>query len=367
MKIGIDTLGCNHSQSGQGSYLLNFLSNLPEDNKHEIELFGIEVDRYVYTTNNGLKFVSVNIDDTEKAEKKWHKRKAKKFIAKNKYDAVIFPIAEKMLPKNFNTKGIAVLNSVLSKVLLQHSRKEGRRLKKGLNKISQIIAGSEYIKADLVKNGISEDKITVIYNGIDHKLFFPSIDLDNDYVDLKPFSIKRPYFIYGSRLSDSDKKHEELIKAFTYFKQRTNYPHRLVITGSDGLYSEKVHAAVYNSEVSSDILIAGYFPHESFSKLYCGATACVFPAINEGAGLPLIEAMACGIPVLCSDSGAFKEICGDIPLYFDSDNVEEIANLMQKIVEDEELYKQKVEAGLEWANRFNWEDTVVKTLKLIEK
>ena len=367
MKIGIDTLGCDHSQSGQGAYLLNFISNLPTQTNLTFELFGLEVDRYIYTSDKPLEYNSININDNIKAFRRWHKRPAKKFYKKNKYDVVIYPAVEKVLPKKFKTKGIAVVNCVVSVVYEKYTRGQRRRLRKGLSRVQTIIAGSEYIKQDLVNNGFDTDKIFVIHNGINHKLFFPEIGFDNDFVDIKPFAIKRPYFIYGSKLSDADKKHEQLIKAFSLFKKRTEYPHRLVICGSDGNYSDYIKEIAYNSEFASDILITGYFPHESFSKLYAAATACVFPAVNEGVGLPIIEAMASGIPVLSSSSGALKEIGGEVPLYFDSDNIDEIADLLQKIVEDEELYKRKVSEGLEWSKHYNWEDTVAQTLKLIEQ
>jgi len=367
MKIGIDTFACNHSQSGQGSYLFYFLSNLPADTEYQFELFGNEIDRFVYTAENGLKFVSVNIDDSLKAEVRWHKRKAKKFFKANGYDIVLFPAAEKVLPKKLKTKAVAVFSSSLTKILNSSTKRERRHLYKGLKQVSHIIVGSEYIKNDFIKNGLSEDKITVIYNGIDKKVFFPSIQLDSDYIDVKPFSIKRPYFIYGSRLLDADKKHEALIQAFSLFKKRTNYPHRLVLSGSEGPYSEIVHQAVYNSDVASDIFITGFFPHSSFSQLYAGASACIFPAVNEGVGLPIIEAMACGIPVLCSNSGALKEIGGQVPLFFDSDNIEQMADFMQKIVEDTEFFKERIQKGLEWSSRFDWEDTVSKTLLIFDK
>ena len=367
MKIGIDTLGCEHSQSGQGAYLLNFISNLPEDDELTFELFGLEVDRYIYTSGKPLDYNSVNINDNMKAFRRWHKRPAKKFYKKKKYDAVIYPAVEKVLPLKFKTKGIAVVNCVVSCVYEKYTRRQRRRLRKGLSRVQTIIAGSEYIKQDLIENGFEAAKISVIHNGIDHKLFFPEINLEEDYVDIKPFAIKRPYFVYGSKLSDSDKKHEQLINAFTLFKKRTDYPHRLVICGGEGEYSDYVKNIAYKSESASDILITGYFPHESFSKLYAAATACVFPAVNEGVGLPIIEAMASGIPVLSSSSGALKEIGGDVPLYFDSDNIDEIAVLLQKIVDDEDLYKQKVSEGLEWSRHYNWEDTVSQTLKLIKQ
>ena len=92
MKVGIDTFGCDHAKSGLGSYILNFISNLPENSDFSFELFGAEVDRYTYTTNNGLPYNSVNISSKLSAEIKWHKSKIKYFLKKNKYDFVIYTL-----------------------------------------------------------------------------------------------------------------------------------------------------------------------------------------------------------------------------------------------------------------------------------
>lgn len=367
MKIAIDTFGCDHGKSGLGSYLFNFINNIPADLPHSIELFGPEVDRYIYKSAIEKTFTSVSIPDTLKAERKWHKRKIKKFLRQQNYDLVIYPAVENVIPKKITTKAIAVMNSIYSVLKEDTKRKYIKRLKNSLEKIDLIIASSNFIKEDLVKNGFEESKIAVVYNGIDHKVFFPSLDVDSEYVEVSPFAIKRPYFIYGSRLSGEEKKHIELIKAFNLFKKNTDYPHRLVLAGADGAYSEQIRNAAYNSEFASDIFITGFFPHESFSKLYAGASACVFPSVNEGVGLPILESMACGIPVLCSASGALKEVGDDAPIYFDSDNIDEIAKDLQLIVEDSELNKNKVDACLKRANHFNWNETVVQTFKLIEK
>ncbi|MBQ8212281.1 MAG: glycosyltransferase [Treponema sp.] len=82
-------------------------------------------------------------------------------------------------------------------------------------------------------------------------------------------------------------------------------------------------------------------------------------------GLPILEAMASGIPVLCSNSGALQEMGGDAPIYFDSNNIEEIATAMQLVVEDEEKRKSMIEKGLERASNFSWDKTVLETLKSI--
>ena len=364
MKIAIDTFGCDHAESGLGSYIFYFVSNLPAVSDLQFELFGAEIDRYVYSGGKEIPFTSVNIPDDNRFIRRWHYWNCAAFTRKQNYDLVIYPAAEKFLPQKYKVPGIVVVNSILSVAKRGYkSRYLERKLHKGLVKATHIVAATNYIKQDLINCGIDSKKITVIHNGIDHKLFYPSLNLE-DYVDVKPFSIKRPYFIYGSRLSGEDKRHEKLIQGFELFKKQTGCPHRLVISGGDGEYSDIVHQTAFDSQAASDIFLTGYFPQSSFSKLISGASACIFPAVNEGVGLPILEAMACGIPVLCSDKGALPEVGGTVPLYFDSDNPEDIASKMKLLVEDEALYKEKSAAGLEWSKQYNWEETVLKTVEL---
>ena len=262
---------------------------------------------------------------------------------------------------------LAVINSIMSSDIQEMDRKSRRQIKKGILHAHKIIAASQFIKDDLVKLGVEEEKITVIHNGIDHKLFFPMADIfEAETVDIKPFAIKRPYFVYGSTLSSPEKKHIELIKAFELFKKNTGLPHRLVLAGNDGPYAEEIHKAAFDSPYASDIFLTGFFPHENFARLYGGAEACLFPSVNEGVGLPILEAMACGIPVLCSNKGALKEIGGTAPLYFNSDDIDNIATCMQKITEDEQLRNNMITDGIVWSNDFNWEETVNTTLKEIK-
>ena len=372
IKVGIDTFGCDHGRSGLGSCLFYLTSNLPSgDEEIQFELFGSETDRFTFTGNNGFSYQAVNIADNPKAEQSWHHRSGIKFfVLKNAYDLVIYPAVSKVFPFTFIKNGIALVNTVLSASIEKMNFLHKKLLKHGLARVKLIIAGTEYIKKDLINLGIPEEKIRVIYNGIDHKLFFPKPIGDEEAVEVNPFSIKRPYFIYGSRLSDKNKKHLELIRAFEIFKKNTGLPHRLVLAGEDGDFSKEIHEAVFKSEFATDIFLTGFFPHESFATLYTGAEACIFPAVNEGIGLPILEAMACGIPVLCSKSGALKEVGGHAPLYFDSNKPKEIAAAMQRIIEDQELRIRMVDLGLVQAGKFNWQTTVnelIGVIKEIEK
>ncbi len=367
LKIAIDTLGGDHGCSGFGSYILYFISNLPADLNIQMELFGTEEDRYTYTSGTDIPYSSIKLLNSPKALRRWYKYHSNRFIKKHGYDAVIYPSASRMVPPRFKGyTGVAVINSIMSSEIAGKNGKTKFQLKKGILNAQKIIAASQYIKDDLVKLGVSEERISVIHNGIDHKLFFPIADLfENEIVNVKPFAIKRPYFVYGSTLSGPEKKHIELIKAFELFKKNTGLPHRLVLTGNDGPYAEEIHKAAFNSPYASDIFLTGFFPHENFARLYGGAEACLFPSVNEGVGLPILEAMACGIPVLCSDRGALKEIGGTAPLYFNPDDIEKTAYCMQIITEDKELRDNMITDGIIWAKEFNWEDTTRKTLEIL--
>ena len=367
MRIAIDTLGGDHGRSGFGSYIYYFILNLPAGTNFELELFGTEEDRYTYTSGTEIPYSAIKLIETPKALRRWYKYHANHFIKKHGYDIVLYPSASKMLPKHFkNHKAVAIINSIMSSEIAGKSGKEKRQLKKGILNAHKIIAASRFIKDDLVSLGIAEDKISVIHNGIDHKLFFPMAELfEGEIVDVKPFAIKKPYFIYASSLSSPEKKHIELIKAFELFKKNTGLPHRLVLAGNDGPYAEEIHKAAFDSPYASDIFLTGFFPHENFARLYAGAEACIFPSVNEGVGLPILEAMACGIPVLCSDKGALKEIGGTAPLYFDSDDIDQAATCMQKVVEDSDLRENMITDSIMWANEFNWEETVKKTIETI--
>lgn len=368
MKVGIDTFGCDNGRSGLGAYLMSLVPALPMTDDIQFELFGPEIDRYTYNGDKSFKFTSVNVPDSLALERMWHALKVNSFGKKMNYDVILYPAGSRILPSSFKVKSVAVINDIVSNLFDKSDDSWYRkRIKKGLSKVDCIIAASEYIRNDLEASGINCSNIQVIHNGIDHSLFYPenSIESDNQIVDIKPFAIKKPYLIYASRMVDDKKKHIELIRAFTLFKERTHLPHRLVLAGSEGNYGDVVHKEAGASTASSDIFVTGYFPHDHFPELYHNADACIFPSVTEGVGLSVMESMACGLPVACSSAGALKEIAGDSALYFDSDNIEEFASAIERIVTDKELRSSLVEKGIESARKFSWQCTAERTVEVL--
>ena len=367
MKIGVDTFGLEHGNSGLGSYLLSLLKCLPETDGADIELFGPETDRYTYSSNRSFAYKGLDVKDNYAAEYAWHKRKADKFCRRNGYDIVFYTEGSRLVPANSKVSSIAVINSILSNVLEEMSFWGRKHIIKALSSMDCIIASSMFVKKDIARCGVKCGRIEIVHNGIDHSLFYPESSVESsDFVDIKPFAIKKPYIIYGSRIQGPEKKQIELIKAYTLFKEKTGLPHRLVLAGGGGDYCDEVQKAAFNSSAASDIFMTGFFPRSGFPELYKNAEICVFPSVNEGVGLPVLEAMASGIPVACAKAGALPEIAGENVLYFDSDDVEDIARCIEQIVSDEKLRTKLVESGLEWAKRFSWEKTAGETVAIIK-
>ncbi len=367
MKVGIDTFGCDGGRSGLGSYLMSLVPNLPEDPDIEYELFGPEVDRYTYSGDRGFSYKSVNVPDSLNIERLWHVCCSNSLAKKNDYDVVLFAAATKLLPLRFKKKNVAVVNEILSSSLDDKpGSKYSRVIKRALSRADCIIASSDFIRNDLLDSGIKCSRIEVVHNGVDHSMFYPHEGIVSDVVDIKPFAIKRPYIMYPSRMHNRLKKHIELIQAFTVFKEKTGLPHRLVIAGNEGAYSDEVRDVAHRSSAASDIFFTGYFPHENFPELYRNAEACIVPSINEGAGLPVMEAMASGLPVACSSLGALNEIAGDAAYYFDSSDIGQMAEVLEKILCDSDLRKSFIAKGLERSKMYSWENSAKQIAGILQ-
>ena len=364
MKVGIDTFGCEHGRSGLGSYLSSLTANLHNSEECVYELFGAEIDRYTFGSENNLAYKAVHA----LGERSWHLFFANSFARRQKYDAVLYTAGAHLLPQSFKVPGVAVVNDIVSNLLSERKLSQlPGQIKRSLKKADRVIVASQFIRKHLERLGIKSEKISVVHNGINHSLFYPQELLSPNLVDIKPFAIQRPYFIYASRMSSASKKHVELIKAFTIFKDKTRLPHRLVLAGSEGASSEEVHKAVFASHAASDIFITGFFPHESFPALYSGSDGCIFPSVSEGVGLPVLEAMATGVPVACAKSGALPEIAGNNALYFDADNIQEMAHAMETLALDKAERERLIAGGIDWTKRFSWEKTAEMTAAVLKE
>src|SRR5205807_1543464 len=144
-------------------------------------------------------------------------------------------------------------------------------------------------------------------------------------------------------------------------------PWQLVFAGSDWHGAELIHHAVRHSPFAKDIFSLGFVEDNRLSALYRAADGFVYPSLYEGFGLPPLEAMACGCPVLCSNRGSLAEVAGNAALMVDPENVADLKTQLTRLATDSSLRKQLRAEGLQQAKRFHWQGTAAATLRVYER
>lgn len=235
---------------------------------------------------------------------------------------------------------------------------------------THLIAVSYATKDDLVKRiGIRSEKITVIYEGYDKKNFKP-VKIDTLVSTLKQYGLEiRKYFLFVGTVQPR-KNLERLITAFK-FSDLSN----LVIVGQKGWMSDQIYALPKKLNIEEKVKFLGYVPDENMPALYSGAIALIYPSLFEGFGLPVLEAQACGCPVITSNCSSMPEAAGKGAILVDPYNIDDIVEAMREVQSSKFIPRlcsgQEVQslrkAGFENIRRFNWEKCARETLDLLEK
>ena len=225
----------------------------------------------------------------------------------------------------------------------------------------RIISVSRNTKSDLVRIlGANPDKISVV-----HEAAQPSFKPMKDQAEVEEarrrYGIDGP-FIYHVGNIEPRKNLVRLIKAYLILRDRLGGGVRLAITGQKGWLTKKLMKALGGVELGQDVVYTGYVPHEDLPLLMNAAEVFVFPSLYEGFGLPVLEAMSCGTPVVTSNLSSLPEIVGDAAVLVDPYDEESIASGLQKVLEDQEFKNSLSVKGLEQAGRFSWSEAALKTL-----
>jgi len=371
MKIGMDTFACNGGKSGVGMYLTQFLKRIPPS-EALFELFGWEYDRYIYSdVAPNFEFIPQCSIQGGTANSIWHVYKYPKFALNRKFDACYFPAAHRYLPSRSPCPTIGAVHDMSAyfrnrKIRSHISAFLRMILPNSLRNLDIVIAVSEFIKQELIEHTkLKENRIVVIHNGIDTSSFYPRQRNEESVLLIQPFSFRRPYVLCVSRIDHPIKNHIRLIEAFGIFKERTKYPHRLVLAGNDSNNSALVKEAAAASAWRNDIFFTGHFPIKSLPELYAGADFVVVPSMYEGFGMGALEAMACGVPAICARAASLPEAAEHAALYFDPLNSEDMADRMVTVSTDRDIYNECRRLGLERAKAFSWDRCVEKTLQII--
>jgi len=371
MKIGIDTFACDGGKSGIGVYLIQLLKRISRSDAR-YELFGWEFDRYAFAENNeDIDFISQGFRTGRTANSLWHVYKYPQFARLREYGACFFPAAHRRLPRRSPCPTVGTVHDMAAYSGPRWNREHlGAVLRlvfpDSLRSLDRIIAVSEYVKQELISTvKVPESRIEVIPNGVDLEAFYPRPRNEESVVLIQPFSFRRPYILYVSRIDHPAKNHLKLIEAFSIFKARTRHPHRLVLAGADYLGAAAVKRAAARSPHRKDIFFTGHFPLKSLPELYAGADLVVVPSRYEGFGMGVLEAMASGVPVACARAASLPETAEHAALYFDPDHAEDMADRMVTLTTDREVYRECKRLGLERAQNFSWGRCAERTFKLI--
>ncbi|MCL2410857.1 MAG: glycosyltransferase family 4 protein [Treponema sp.] len=371
MKIGMDTFACDGGKSGVGMYLTQFLKRIPPS-EALFELFGWEYDRYIFSdVAPNFEFIPQCSIQGRTANTLWHIWKYAQFASLRRFDACFFPAAHRIIPYQSPCPTVGVVHDMAAFWGNRKTRVHlGATLRlvfpNSLRRLDRIIAVSEFVKQELIEQAnVKEKKIDVVYNGIDSTSFYPRQRNEESVLLIQPFSFKRPYVLCVSRIDHPIKNHVRLIEAFGIFKEKTKYPHRLVLAGGDSNNANVVKEAAAASPWRSDIFFTGHFPLTNLPELYSGADFVVIPSMYEGFGMGALEAMACGVPVLCARAASLPEVADHAALYFDPLNTEDMSDRMITVSTDMDIYNECRRLGLERVSAFSWDRCVEQTLQII--
>ena len=372
MKIGIDTFACDAGKSAVGVYLTQLLKRIPPSEVNA-ELFGWDFDRFSYSeAAPDMEFIPRCSINGKTFNHIWHVLRYPEFAQSRDWDACLFPAAHRSLPYKSPCPSIGVVHDMAPwwgvKKTDQIARLFRFLLPNAFRNLDRIIAVSGWVRQELVDlAGVKEYRIDVVPNGIDLTAFYPRPRNEESVVLIQPFSFRRPYILYASRLEHPFKNHVRLIEAFGIFRDRTNYPHRLVLAGADSNGADRIRDAADNSKYRNDIFFTGYFPSNSLPELYAGAEMVVIPSMYEGFGTGVLEAMASGVPVVCERAGSLPETAEHAALYFDPYNSEEMADRMVTMITNRDIHRECRRLGLERAQLFSWDHCAEETFRIIHE
>ncbi len=230
----------------------------------------------------------------------------------------------------------------------------GQVVPRSVRRADFLLADSESTRRDLVELlGVPPERVQVIYGGVD-AMFAPVEDAEALRRAREKYARGRPFILAVGTL-EPRKNYPTLIRAFARARQAARLPHALVIVGRKGWVYEPIFAAVDDLGLHDEVIFPGFVPDEELPALYNGADVLVTPSFYEGFGLPALEAMACGTPVIVSDVSSLPEVVGEAGVRIDPRDEAGLAEAIVRVVGDSALRAGLREAGLRRAREFTWD------------
>lgn len=375
MRIGVSTSVIQRGRSGVAQYVFSLLrALLPHADRHQFTVFALEEDLPLLAFAAG-KMKVISVAERYRPPVKdilWHQTVLPRLARAHRLDVLHVPSYRRMLWR----RPCALVGTIhdLAPFHLPgkydwkrmfYGRVVARRLAR---RQDEVIAVSQSTGRDVVEFfRLPTGRVTVIYNGLDHARFRPGPQADAKALVAGRHGLRAPFFLYVARLEHPAKNHVRLVEAFNRFKSETGSDWQLVLGGSDWHGAEVIHAFIRQSKFRKDIHCPGFVPDTDLADWYRAADVFIYPSLFEGFGLPPIEAMACGCPVISSTRGSLREIVGEAAATVNPEDTASLQRQMVCLATDASSREILRESGLRRAQCFNWNKTADATLNVYSR
>jgi glycosyltransferase involved in cell wall biosynthesis len=374
MRVGISTSVIQRGKTGIAQYVFALTRALAVQGAgHEFVLFVLEEDVPLFAYL-GTSMLIVSVPEKFRPAIKnilWHQTRLPKLARLLELDVLHVPSYRRLLCRRPCALVATIHDLAPFHVINKYDWKRmfyGRVVVRRLaRRQDRVIAISQNTAQDIETFfRLPEGRVTVVHNGLEHDRFFPGSQAQARSGVAQKHGLHERYFLYVARLEHPGKNHARLISAFNQFKTTSRSSWQLVLGGSDWHGAEVIHAAIKASPFASDIHVLGFVDNTDLPNLYRAAGAFVYPSLYEGFGLPPIEAMACGCPVISSGCGSLGEVVGNAAAIVDPESVDSIASALAALAGDPALREQFRTLGLTQAQLFNWNKTAAETLAVYQ-
>ena len=371
MRIGLSTTMIQRGHTGIGQYLFAMLRAFCEmPTRHSFNLFVLEEDLPLFDfVGDRMKLIPVSERWRKPVQNiLWHHTVLPRLLRDLRLDVMHVPSYRRLLWRHGCPLVATIHDLAPFHVQKKYDWKRmlyGKRIVPFLaRRQDQIIAISGTTARDIRRFfGVEQKRLHIIPNGVDHQRFNPGDACQSKEWVAARYQINQPFFLYVARLEHPGKNHVRLIEAFNRFKSATRSNWKLVLAGSDWHGAGVIHTMVRQSQWAEDIHCLGFVPDQELPAFYRAAEALVFPSLFEGFGMPVIEAMACGCPVVCTANGALGEVAGPAALPLQNpESVDELANHLTRLGCESALREELKLKGLARAAEFDWKFAAQATL-----
>lgn len=238
-------------------------------------------------------------------------------------------------------------------------------LHKRLSEANHILAVSDFTRREIIKElAIPEKKISVVHEAA-NAVFYRRSAEEVEKLLLR-YGLPRHYMLYVGTM-EPRKNLLQVVRAMSLFPDNLRKHLPLVCVGWRGWKNEELMVEIKRLGVAADFFFLGRVADNNLAKLYSGARVFLYPSLYEGFGLPILEAMACGCPVICSNQASLPEVAGDAAVFVAPEDHELLAYKIENTIENEDFRQYLVESGYQRAAKFSWEKTAGKTIEVFRQ